>query len=91
MVYAYDSVVGEETQLLKGSHDPLLVRVAFDVGDKFRREELASHHTAFQLRHVHAVGRKSSECLVERGWAVPHPKNKGGDDGADTNRGPKVL
>src|SRR5690606_40602707 len=76
----YADFIREEPQLFQRQFQVLVLRMAFHINVELRGEELASKLIAFQLGDVHAVGRKSTQRLVERCRHVAHAEYKRGEN-----------
>src|SRR5438105_3714237 len=63
----HGEAAGEELNFFQRQANVALFGMAFDVGVELRRLERAAELIAFEFRHVHAVGGKAAERLVESG------------------------
>src|SRR5215469_769613 len=87
----YRQFLGEEGKLFQRKHERSIVRMALNVRVELRGEEVAADHIAFELRHIHAVGRKAAERFVKCGRHIPDSVHKGRNDFASARLCPFFL
>jgi hypothetical protein len=72
-------MAGEIGQYLQGALHMSVLGVALDIGVELGGGEAAADHVAFQLGHVHAIGREASQSLVQSRRNVSDTEDEGGD------------
>src|SRR5687768_14681285 len=80
-------VIGEKLQFLERQPNGTLLGMAFDVGVELGGGELPLNLVGFELDHVHAVGGKAAERLVESGGNIPYTEDEARYDRSILQRG----